>query len=566
MAVIDKIITYAKAAMTAAQRAAGATRVVAYNPTTSKLVYPDGSTAAAPSAAQVTWLQSSVSNQASVQRPWRWATFGDSRSTCFTTNTILAPTGANTALNDQRVPMWLVGMLRDSEIAASFGVAGDIVTSTSTTTGWCSTSRANSKTINNLIAASLFRGGPVDAVYVQHGINDYIAGTSAATVTTNIKALVSALMGAGFRVLLEATNPASAANYGASSATKLQATVDGNAILKAWAAGFPGQLAYADTYTALVDGTGFANLTYMPDGLHFNRAGAILSATVCAAAARTLLPAKTSLMYATGNPAQPNLIDWSGPTQFTSADIGSITITTPTWNNDTVTGMPYAECTMTCTALAGGFARARWEIHATTVSGATARFPLAIGDELQGSAYITADNGAGGVAQLQSIMVRHRLFSDSKLADVGSNPAAATTSLASPVAFLALTPTFVTATASSGISAPNNSAGYPLQVLAEFNTVGQVARIRVYAPCLRVVSSAQPTQPTAGASPYTYTNTSGAATMVYVAGGTVSALALSRQGTSRTIGATSGAYYLLPNDSITVTYTVAPTVTVQPLT
>jgi len=500
-----------------------------------------------------------------VQRPWRWATFGDSRATCFTTNTLLAPTGTSTAVNDQRVPMWLAGMLGDSEIAANFGVSGDIVTSTSTTTGWCSTSRANSKTINNLISAALFRGGPVDAVYVQYGINDYIAGTSAATVTTNIKALVSSLMGAGFKVLLEATNPASAASYGASSAAKLQATIDGNAILKSWAAGFPRQLAYADTFSALVDATGFANLTYMPDGLHFNRAGAILSATYCATAARAIISAKTGLIYATGNPAEPNLIDWSGPTQFTSADIGGVTISTPTWNNDAATGMPYAECTMTCTSLAGGFARARWEIHATTVSGASARFPIAVGDELQGTAYITADDGAGGVAQLQSIMVRHRLFSDAKLADVGSNPAAATTNIASQIAFRAITPTFVTATASAGISAPNNSAGYPLQVMAEFNTVGQTARVRVYAPCLRVVSSAQPTQPAAGASPYTYTNTTGAPVMVYVAGGTVSALALARQGTALTIGATSGSFYLAQNDSLTVAYTVAPALTVQPV-
>jgi hypothetical protein len=50
MAVIDRIITYAKAAMTAAQRAAGATRVVAYNPTTSKIVYPDGTVSDAPIA------------------------------------------------------------------------------------------------------------------------------------------------------------------------------------------------------------------------------------------------------------------------------------------------------------------------------------------------------------------------------------------------------------------------------------------------------------------------------------------------------------------------------------
>jgi lysophospholipase L1-like esterase len=503
-------------------------------------------------------LVSGAWNAPSVQRPYRWAMYGDSRANCFTVNTVLAPTGSSTAFYDQRPGMWLVGALGDSQIACNFGVSGDLAT------GWASSSRANSKTINNLTAAAFFKGGPVDAVYVQYGINDYIAGASAATVSAAIQALCVALMGAGIRVVLESTQPASAASYGASAAAKLQATIDGNAILKAWAAGYPRQLAFADTFAGLVDATGYASAVYLPDGLHTGRSGAMLSGAGCAVAARTLLPAKRSLIYTSGSLLQPNLIDWSGPTQYTNADVGTVTFTTPTWNIDAATGMPYAETTMTCTALAGGFARGRWEVHATTISGGSPRYPIAAGDELQGSAYVTADDGAGGVPPIQCIAIRHRLFSDSKYADVGVTVAAAGSNLGQPVAFLAMCPTFVTATASAGISAPGNAAGYPLQALVEFNAVGQSARVRMYAPSLRVVSSPQPTQPTIAASPATYTNTTGAPLMLYVAGGTVSAITLARQGTALTTGFTSGAFQLAQGDSVTITYTVAPTLTVQP--
>lgn len=498
-------------------------------------------------------------NSPSLQRPYRWACYGDSRANCFMVNTLLAPTGSTTAFNDQRAGMWLIGALGDSEIAANFGVSGDLAT------GWNAAARPNSKTINNLTAAALFKGGPVDVVYVQFGINDYIAGASAATVSAAIQALCVALMGAGFRVVLEATNPASAASYGASAAAKLQATIDGNAILKAWAAGYPRQLAFADTFASLLDGAGYASTAYFADGLHFNRAGAMLSGAACAVTARTILAPKRALIYTSGSLLQPNLIDWSGPTQYTNADIGTVTFSTPSWSIDTATGMPYAEVTMTCTVLAGGYARGRWEVHATTISGGSPRYPIAVGDELQGSAYITADDGAGGVPPIQCIAIRHRLFSDAKYADVGANVAAAGSNLGQPVAFRATCPTFVTATASAGISAPGNAAGYPLQALVEFNAVGQSARVRMYAPSLRVVSSPQPSQPTIGASPATYTNSTGSPVMLYVAGGTVSAITLARQGAALTTGATSGAFQLAQGDSVTITYTVAPTLTAQPV-
>lgn len=499
-----------------------------------------------------------------VQRPYRLVTYGDSRSTTLSPATTLTPTGSGLYCSSVRSVIWMVGILGDVEIVANYGHGGDLATA------WASSSRPNLKTINNLISGRYFKGGLPDVAFVQYGINDYIGGSSGATVAASIQALCSALMGAGMKVILEATNPASAANYGASAAAKLAATIDGNARLKDWAAGFPNQLVFVDTFSSLVDATGYASATYIADGTHLNTRGAMLAGAVCAQAARTLLPVKRALIYTCGSLLQPNLIDWSamasGSTLFGVSAIGTVTFNTPTWNYDPTLGMPYAEVTMTCGALAGGYAQARFEVHASTVSGGSPRFPISVGDELQGSAYITVDDGAGGAAPIQAVSLRHRLYSDTKFADDGLMLGAAGDTFTSPVARRFMTPTFVTATASAGISAPASGAGYSLQAQIEFNTVGQSARVRVYAPSLRVVSvgGAQPTQPAAGASPYTYTNTTGSPVTLYVAGGTVSAISIARQGTALVTGFTAGAFRLSQNDSVTITYTVAPTLTLVP--
>jgi hypothetical protein len=189
-----------------------------------------------------------------------------------------------------------------------------------------------------------------------------------------------------------------------------------------------------------------------------------------------------------------------------------------------------------------------------------------VGDELQGSAYITVDDGAGGVPAAQAVVLRQRFYTDSKFSDDGQFIGAAGPSFVRSPSGRYVTPPFFSATASGAIAAPAAGAAYCLQAHVEFNTVGQSARIRVYAPSLRIVSAGlQPTQPAAGASPYTYTNTTGAPAMLYVAGGTVSAITLARQGTALTTGFTAGAFYLAQNDSVVITYTVAPTLTVQPV-
>ncbi len=67
---------------------------------------------------------------------------------------------------------------------------------------------------------------------------------------------------------------------------------------------------------------------------------------------------------------------------------------------------------------------------------------------------------------------------------------------------------------------------------------------------------------TVGASPYTYVNTSGFTQDAIVAGGTVSNVSFSRGGLFYTVPA--GTVTLSPGDSLRVTYTVAPNVTIIP--
>lgn len=73
---------------------------------------------------------------------------------------------------------------------------------------------------------------------------------------------------------------------------------------------------------------------------------------------------------------------------------------------------------------------------------------------------------------------------------------------------------------------------------------------------------ANTTTPTVSASPYTYANNTGNEQSVVVAGGTVSKIEFIRNGVATDVGVVAGMFQLSPLDSLRVTYTVAPTVTV----
>lgn len=70
---------------------------------------------------------------------------------------------------------------------------------------------------------------------------------------------------------------------------------------------------------------------------------------------------------------------------------------------------------------------------------------------------------------------------------------------------------------------------------------------------------AAPTAITAGASPYTWTNTNGVNTQVFMSGGTVSAIAYNGGAISGTLAGTV-TVILQPGETVTVTYAVAPVI------
>lgn len=75
----------------------------------------------------------------------------------------------------------------------------------------------------------------------------------------------------------------------------------------------------------------------------------------------------------------------------------------------------------------------------------------------------------------------------------------------------------------------------------------------------------QPRNVAVGASPFTLQNTTGRSVDIIVTGGTVSAIAFSRDNvTFYGVGSTAGVFWLSPNDYLRVTYTVAPTITLVP--
>lgn len=74
---------------------------------------------------------------------------------------------------------------------------------------------------------------------------------------------------------------------------------------------------------------------------------------------------------------------------------------------------------------------------------------------------------------------------------------------------------------------------------------------------------ADPMSQTVSASPYVYTNNTGNDQTEIVQGGTVTLIEYSRNGGSFiNVGTTAGMFALSPLDSLRVTYTVAPTITV----
>lgn len=533
---------------------------------------------------------------AQIVAPYRMITFGDSRARASNL-TQIGVTGSATYYNTAREAPWITALLGDTEIVGDFGISGDPIISSTTANGWNGTARSNSKTIANALQLR------PDICWIQYGINDIAAGATSAAIIVEFKKLVSELMAGGVKVVVEsimlfdptASSPTISAAIASTAQTTLLAV---NAALQTWCAGYAGRVVYVDNVkTIQLSATGYADPQYLGSdnaGVHPNKKGAQLLATKVAAAARTLLPLRIAGAYFIGPSENPNLVDWNSPTMLTNTETGTVTISTPTWNLDTSTGnpysgLPYAECSFTCTALSSGTSKALLEIHATNISGATPTWPIFAGDVIQSSAYLVIDDGAEGNPKTQTAFARQRLFANSKFSDFGVlGGTSDLTTLASKFAGRVVTSTITTSIASASITAATLGSGLPLQIYVEIPTVGATVRVRVYAPQIRVVSRAQPVSVTAGASPYTYVNGPspfvaadyvnqgyfGRDLQVAVApgsGGTISQIAIAR---GPQVGGvflnpvntnlTSGVFTLKPGDGLTVTWaTTAPTLAVM---
>lgn len=531
---------------------------------------------------------SSVSGAFTTAAPYRMGSFGDSRANGHLSGSQIGLTGSGSAFSMARMPAWVAAALGDTEYVANFGVSGDTLISASTSTGWNGTARSNSKTIANFLALGL------DVAYIQYGINDLPAATSAALIT-EAKRLVSALLAGGVRVCLDgimlfdptaATPNISPAN----AAATLVKINEFAAAMSAWVAPMSGRAVFVNSTSAIaLSSTGYADPLYMSTsdtlGVHPNKRGCQLMAPPVAAAIRTLLPAKVARTYTLGPITAPNLIDWSGPSIAGVNVGGTVSFTTPTWNMDSATGVPYAESTMTATALASGTAQGRFEIQASDISGATPKFPISIGDVLQGGCRLYIDDGNGGAAPVQSATIRHRMYNTGAasqfFSDWGSQVGSGDLTLMPAVVDIrASVPAVASPIASVNISTPATGAGYYLAAHIETTALNTPIRVRMYAPSLRVVSRPQPATITPGASPYLwhnnpqpfvandFVNSTGRDVQVTVQGGTVSQIAIGRGPTvagsflnAVNTGATAGVFILKPGDGILVTYTVAPTMT-----
>jgi len=472
-------------------------------------------------------------------RAWKWAVFGDSRVN-FSSATgpdISVSTSGNTPL---RTPTWLQAFLGDAEFTRSYAVSGD------TASNWLNASRTGGRTIYDLVASD------IDAVYIQYGVNDAMAQTPAITIVGYLQALCLEIMKSGKYVVFEAINPIRSP---ATSFVSTQAIIDSvNALMSAWLVNFRPNAIFIDTASALKDNSGFANPTYYNvDGIHFVQAGAYVAGKLISAAVRGMIPQRGGAFISPSN-AQPNLLSVSLPAVFSLDATGTATAINQTSGQDS--SGPYLDFVYTPTSLAGGVQQKNIYLAANFQSSNPPYYSLRGNEILQGYCKLILDDGNGGSPAAMEIAVRQRfytasIFSDALQTGVVSVGAA---NFTEAVNISAITPRLINSAASVD-AAPASGTGYNLQFIIRAQQTGASIRLRVYYPSLRIVGYSAPIAVTPGASPYTYTNNSTGNQFVYVAGGTVSSITQNGVAT----GLTSGIFPLAPNDTLTVTYSVAPT-------
>lgn len=200
---------------------------------------------------------------------------------------------------------------------------------------------------------------------------------------------------------------------------------------------------------------------------------------------------------------------------------------------------------------------------------------LAAGDMVQATAWVYADDGAGGTPPLDSLTIRQRIYYQagtptSIYSDGGIvGPTSGNPAFQGPIGPVRMhTPPMVSSNTSGGGSANlSNASGASLQLTPVFNATG-ATRLRLYSPSIRVVQPG-PIIISTPATGVAYTNKFPFPIRVVVGqnGATISAATVNRGDANSlyTLGAgflTGGEITLAPNDALTLTYTVAtPTMT-----
>jgi hypothetical protein len=200
------------------------------------------------------------------------------------------------------------------------------------------------------------------------------------------------------------------------------------------------------------------------------------------------------------------------------------------------------------------------------VTGATPILPLIAGDVVQGAVDYLVDNGTGGAPTVVNVYVRLRMYYDatyntrtSVYSSHGGTTAVSTGSTDHPALPAAERGKLLTAAVALDTDSTHLTASSALQVYVFCNQLGTY-RLRVKNPqCCKVTGSVATVTPPATTVPYS--NLTQANQQVIVSGGTVTVIAVN----GVTTGLTSGVFTLNPGDSLTLTYSVAPTFLVKPI-
>lgn len=479
--------------------------------------------------------------------PWKIATFGDSRSNTGSTGPIVSE---SQTILETRACAWGIALMHDAELVRNYGVSGD------TAALWASTSRTGGKTASDLSKSD------ADLVLVQYGINDAIALTSAATITGHLQALIQEILKSNKKVVFESIQPVGTA---ATNAATAQATADTvNASMEAWLANFRDVARYCDTATTLKGGGTYVVTAYQnTDGVHTNRNGAYVAGKILAASMRELLPRRAG-MYPANDNRNPNMTIAAVSTSasFINAETGTISGATITRGEDSE-GV-YVQYDFTPATFVSSECKVRIETNANFLNTASPFYSLTGSEIIQGSARVVIDDGSGGAPAVYGAGLRQRFYTAAVFRDWGTIPQGVPTAN-TPVFTERMDATLITPavinTAASVSATPAAGGGYSLQLYVSSSTIAPI-RVRLYNPQLRIVGyKTTPVTVTAPASTVAYTNSTNVKQQVILSGGTVSAIA---QGGVAT-GLTSGVFILDPGDTLTPTYTVAPTMLVKHL-